>query len=73
MRQRCCISSPRNITVAAAHQLVAPGFIRSQALTLQLAAVQRGDITNYVALQLVNRCPAWGILALRYEASSYAA
>lgn len=40
-----------DIEVAPAHQLVAPTLIRSQALALLLAAVQRGDITNEVALQ----------------------
>lgn len=40
-----------DIKVAPAHQLVAPALIRSQALALLLAAVQRGDITDEVALQ----------------------
>lgn len=40
-----------DIVVAPAHQLVAPTLIRSQALALLLAAVQRGDITDEVALQ----------------------
>ncbi len=40
-----------DIKVAPAHQLVAPTLIRSQALALLLAAVQRGDITDEVALQ----------------------
>ena len=33
------------------HQLVAPNLIRSQALTLLLAAVRNGDITEETALQ----------------------
>jgi predicted nucleic acid-binding protein len=33
------------------HQLVAPGLIRSQALSLLLMAVRRGDITEPVALE----------------------
>ena len=40
-----------DIKVAPAHQLVAPTLIRSQALALLLSAVQRGDITDEVALQ----------------------
>ena len=39
------------IEVDAAHQLVAPNLIRSQALSLLLASVRRGDITEDVALQ----------------------
>lgn len=33
------------------HQLVAPNLIRSQALSLLLAAVRRGEITEAVALE----------------------
>jgi predicted nucleic acid-binding protein len=33
------------------HQLVAPALIRSQALSLLLTAVRRGDITEAVALE----------------------
>lgn len=37
--------------VNGAHQLVAPNAIRSQALSLLLAAVRQGDLTEAVALQ----------------------
>jgi predicted nucleic acid-binding protein len=37
--------------VSSAHQLVAPNVIRSQALSLLLAAVRAGDMTEEVALQ----------------------
>jgi predicted nucleic acid-binding protein len=37
--------------VSSAHQLVAPNLIRSQALSLLLAAVLEGEITDEVALQ----------------------
>ncbi len=37
--------------VSPEHQLVAPNLIRSQALSLLLATVRRGDITEEVALQ----------------------
>jgi predicted nucleic acid-binding protein len=37
--------------VFAAHQLVAPSLIRSQALSLLLMAVQRGETTDEVALE----------------------
>ncbi len=39
------------VDVSPAHQLVAPNMIRSQALTLLLAAVRNGQITEEVALQ----------------------
>lgn len=39
------------VAVDAGHQLVAPGLIRSQALTLLLTAVRRGAITERVALE----------------------
>ena len=40
-----------DVPVSPRHQLVAPNLIRSQALTLLLAAVRRGDLTEQVALQ----------------------
>lgn len=40
-----------DIDVSPTHQLVAPNLIRSQALSLLLAAVNRGDITEDLALQ----------------------
>lgn len=39
------------VEVSSAHQLVAPGTIRSQALSLLFAAVRRDDISEGVALQ----------------------
>jgi len=39
------------VQVSDAHQLVAPNVIRSQALSLLLTAVRRGDLTESVALQ----------------------
>jgi predicted nucleic acid-binding protein len=39
-----------NVGVSSAHQLVAPYLIRSQALSLLLAAVRDGEITEAVAL-----------------------
>jgi predicted nucleic acid-binding protein len=39
------------VPVSAAHQLVAPNLIRSQALSLLLASVRAGEITEQVALQ----------------------
>src|ERR1700712_4275541 len=39
------------IEVSSEHQLVAPNSIRSQALSLLLAAVQRGDLEEKVALE----------------------
>jgi predicted nucleic acid-binding protein len=39
------------IAIDPAHQLVAPNLIRSQALTLLLAAVRAGELTEEVALQ----------------------
>lgn len=40
-----------DIAVAESHQLVAPTLIRSQALALLLGSVERGEITEAVALQ----------------------
>ena len=40
-----------DVAVSPAHQLVAPNLIRSQALSLLLAAVRDGEITEEVALQ----------------------
>jgi predicted nucleic acid-binding protein len=40
-----------DVDVRPGHQLVAPNLIRSQALSLLLAAVRDGDITEQVALQ----------------------
>ena len=40
-----------DIEIDSANQLVAPGLIRSQALSLLLSAARRGDITDEVALQ----------------------
>jgi predicted nucleic acid-binding protein len=40
-----------SVDVSSAHQLVAPNLIRSQALSLLLAAVREGEITEEVALQ----------------------
>jgi predicted nucleic acid-binding protein len=39
------------VPVSSAHQLVAPNLIRSQALTLLLAQVRSGEITEAVALE----------------------
>ena len=39
------------VQVSAGHQLVAPNLIRSQALSLLLGAVRRGDLSERVALQ----------------------
>lgn len=39
------------VPVGSAHQLVAPNLIRSQALTLLLGAVRRGELTERSALQ----------------------
>ena len=39
------------IQVSAGHQIVAPGPIRSQALSLLFEAVRRGELTEQVALQ----------------------
>lgn len=41
--------------VSPGHQLVAPNLIRSQALTLLLQAVRRGDLTEQQALQQHDR------------------
>jgi predicted nucleic acid-binding protein len=40
-----------DVDVNSAHQLVAPNMIRSQALSLLLAGVRCGEITEEVALQ----------------------
>jgi len=39
------------VEVSPEHQLVAPNIIRSQALSLLLASVRQGDITEEVALR----------------------
>jgi predicted nucleic acid-binding protein len=39
------------VTVGAEHQVVAPNLIRSQALSLLLEAVHRGDLTEVQALE----------------------
>jgi predicted nucleic acid-binding protein len=39
------------VQVSSRHQIVAPNLIRSQALSLLLQAVRRGDLTEEVALQ----------------------
>ncbi len=39
-----------DIVIDSSHQIVAPNAIRSQALSLLLAAVQRGDLAEDVAL-----------------------
>ncbi len=39
------------VEVSPEHQLVAPNIIRSQALSLLLAGVRQGDITEAVAMQ----------------------
>jgi predicted nucleic acid-binding protein len=39
-----------DVAISSAHQLVAPNLIRSEALSLLLAAVHRGDLTEEVAL-----------------------
>lgn len=43
------------LAVDPGHQLVAPNLIRSHALSLLLASVRRGDITEAVALQRHDR------------------
>jgi predicted nucleic acid-binding protein len=43
------------VAVDPGHQLVAPNLIRSQALSLLLASVRRGDITEAVALERHDR------------------
>ena len=40
-----------NVVISSTHQLVAPNLIRSQALSLLLAAVREGEITEEVALR----------------------
>ena len=39
------------VRVSSRHQIVAPNLIRSQALSLLLEAVRRGDLTEHLALQ----------------------
>ena len=39
------------VQISSRHQIVAPNLIRSQALSLLLQAVRRGDLTEEVALQ----------------------
>lgn len=39
------------VQVSSRHQIVAPNLIRSQALSLLLQAVRRGDLTEDMALQ----------------------
>lgn len=41
----------RNVEISAAHQLVAPNLIRSQALSLLLRAVRDGELTEEAALR----------------------
>ena len=41
----------QGVRVDPEHQIVAPNLIRSQALSLLLAAVRRGDLSEDVALQ----------------------
>src|SRR5215207_595234 len=40
-----------NVHISPSHQIVAPNLIRSQALSLLLEAVRRGDLTEDLALQ----------------------
>ena len=47
-----------SVDVSPGHQLVAPNLIRSQALSLLLAAVRDGDVTEEVALQRHERLTA---------------
>ena len=44
-----------DVPIGAGHQVVAPKLIRSQALTLLLDAVQRGDLSEKLALQYHER------------------
>lgn len=44
-----------DVRVNPGHQIVAPNLVRSQALTLLLQAVRRGDLTEGVALQHLER------------------
>jgi len=48
----------RQLPVRPEHQLVAPGAIRSEALALLLAAVQRGELAEEVALEHHERLTA---------------
>lgn len=43
------------IRISSVHQLVAPNLIRSQALTLLLGEVRRGDLAENLALQYHER------------------
>jgi predicted nucleic acid-binding protein len=47
-----------DISVSPTHQLVAPNLIRSQALSLLLAAVTRGELTEEAALEQHERLTA---------------
>jgi predicted nucleic acid-binding protein len=44
-----------DIAVNPKHQVVAPNLIRSQALTLLLTAVRRGELSEKVAIQRLDR------------------
>ena len=44
------------VEINPGHQLVAPNIIRSQALSLLLASVRQGDMTEAVALEHHERC-----------------
>jgi predicted nucleic acid-binding protein len=39
------------VEISPAHQIVAPNLVRSQALSLLLASVRRGEISEEIALQ----------------------
>lgn len=47
-----------DVQVASEHQIVAPNLIRSQALTLLLGSVQRGELTEKAALDYHERLTA---------------
>jgi hypothetical protein len=47
-----------DMSVSPSHQLVAPNLIRSQALSLLLGAVTRGDLTEEAALEQHERLTA---------------
>lgn len=47
-----------DVHVDPVHQIVAPNLIRSQALTLLLEAVRRGELTEKQALQRHERLPS---------------
>ena len=44
-----------HVEVSPEHQLVAPNLVRSQALSLLLSAVRRGDLSEEVALERHDR------------------